>query len=384
MDRRITVGDLKLTKHEIKAVNAVLKSNQLSPGDKVKQFEREFSKAHGAHYGLFVNSGTDALRIGLAALKEAGKWNDGDGVIVPSVTFVATVNVVLQLNLTPVIMDAGLNGFNVDRLSHFETCTNGQFFKFPKVRAIMPVHLCGKRIDLAPLMPFVKRYKLKVLEDSCECMGVGPIQGDIACYSTYVCHLITTGVGGLAITNDLNLSHLIRSYANHGRDITGMPGNKQRPWGTIFKFDRIGYSARPTEIEAAIGIEQLKQLPNMIKRRREIAAAYINRLERRWWNKLEMPLQIEDNHAYMMFPIITKPGTSRDKLCAHLQSKGIDTRLLLPLINQPCYKEFNLNIEEFQGAKKYLECGFYIGCHQNMTNRDVQRVLDAFDDYFLC
>lgn len=379
----VKVGALVLRRSDKRAVLDVLDSNQLSPGPKVKQFEHEFSKAHGARYGLFVNSGTDALRIALAALKEVHEWKDGEGVLVPSVTFVATVNVILQVGLKPVFMDAGLDGFNLDRLRHFENCTKGDFFEMPKIRAIMPVHLCGKRLDLDGLKPFVKRYKLKVIEDSCESMGVGPIQGDVACYSTYVCHLITTGVGGLAITNHQKYADVMCSLANHGRDLKGMPGNGVRPWKTRFKFDRIGYSARATEVEAAIGLQQLKALPAMIKRRQAVAGMFIEGLERRWWNYLDLPISVDPSHAYMMFPVICKNGTNRDELCAHLEKNGIETRPLLPLINQPCYKNLGLNPDEFPTAKRYEKDAFYIGCHQNMTDKDVRHVIRMFEKYFL-
>jgi dTDP-4-amino-4,6-dideoxygalactose transaminase len=367
---QIGVGSLQLTDSHKSAVMAVLDSNQLSPGPKVKEFEKVFAQAHGARYGLFVNSGTDALRIALAALKEAEGWNDGAGVIVPSVTFVATLNVILQANLRPVIADGGLSGFNLDRMTHFMGCTQQAYYK--GCVAIMPVHLCGQRQDLTRLKAFAKPLNLKIIEDSCETMGVGPIQGDVACYSTYVCHLMTTGVGGLAITNNRELADLMWSYANHGRRAMG-----------DFVFDRIGYSARATEIQAALGLEELKRLPDYIKARRLIAKTLIDALDPEFWNDLTIPAFNPDG-AYMMFPIIIKESSkiSRKALCQYLNKNGIETRPLLPLVNQPCYKKFGFDLNDYPQAKQYEKNGFYIGCHPGMSEDDVWHVIETFRRFF--
>lgn len=201
----------------------VLASGQFSPGPKVKEFEEKFARLHKAKYGIFVNSGTDALRLSLLALKEKYGWEDGSEVVVPSLTFVATVNVILQAGLKPFFIDVGM----------YDHCLNPWNFKHcmetsihHDVVAMMPVHLFGQHCD-SFTFEMAKKYKLKVLEDSCETI-LNPLKGDVSCHSTYMAHHITTGVGGIALTNDKELMLLIRSYANHGRNIAYLPGYHQR------------------------------------------------------------------------------------------------------------------------------------------------------------
>ena len=376
---RVMVGDMVVTRRMRAAVGKVLGTNWLSPGEKCREFEEEFARVHGAKYGVFMNSGTDALRIAVGALKEVEGWKDGEKVVCPATTFVATVNVVLQNGLTPLLMDNGLHGFNVDRMEHFDN--EGTYYK--GCRAVMPVHLCGYRSDPRRLMEFAKDRGLRVIEDSCESMGVGPIFGDVACYSTYVCHLISTGVGGVALTNDRRLADLMRSFANHGRDFSNIPGFRNGSMQSRFKYDRIGYSARPTEMQAAIGLEQLKGLRENVGRRQEIADKLSNGLWE-FWNDLEVPLSEHEN-AFMMFPIQVKGEISkvkRDHLCAFLEKNGIETRLLMPLLNQPCYRGMPWIEGAYPQAERALKDGFYIGCHPGMTNADIDFVVWVFRRYF--
>lgn len=373
--KRIGVGALEITDSDKRAVMAVLDSNQLSPGPKVKEFEQAFAKSHGAPFGLFVNSGTDALRIALAALKEAEGWPDGQQVIVPALTFVATANVVLQLNLKPLFVDISAFDFNLDRHLFWKACRTNDLV------AAIPVHLFGQPCRMAgrsypfSVMETARERGLKVIEDSCECMGVSKVAGDIACYSTYVCHLISTGVGGLAITKNPRYAEIMRSLANHGRNLDGMEGDLE----ARFKFDRSGYSCRPTEIEAVLGLAQLKRLQDVIKRRRVIAKTF----NEAWgaYPDLVLPFfEPQDPHAFMMYPIVLREGSDIDKwdFCHFLEKAGIETREMLPLINQPCYKHLNIDASQFPVADWVNRNGFYIGCHQTMSEDDVGYVIETF------
>ncbi len=185
-----------------------------------------------------------ALRIGLAAMKEKYGWKDGDGVLVPALTFVASVNVIFQNNLTPVLID-------IDP-EYYDMADDHQRYS---VVAAMPVSLFGQPTAYRPV------EGLRVIEDSCEAMFVGEPQAEITCYSTFACHVMQTGVGGIAATDDPVLASLIRSYANHGR--SGIYASidtdlgKKEVIDARFHFERIGYSSRATEMEAAIGCAEL-------------------------------------------------------------------------------------------------------------------------------
>lgn len=380
MSFRVPLGYQDISTEDKVAVLDVLNSNQISPGPKVRQFEQAFAKVHRAQHGLFVNSGTDALRIALSACKEKFGWQDGDLIAVPTITFVATVNVVLQCGLKPLFIDVGQSSYNMnaDRLQSF---LHNSPNHYASLRAIMPVHMFGQPCEMDHFKKIAKKWKLKIIEDSCECIGMAPLQGDIACYSTYVCHMISTGVGGLALTNDDDLALLMRSYANHGRSIEHIPGFVHSPdIKKRFLFDRIGYSSRMTEMEAALGLGQLKRLTTYIARRQVIAQLLYKGLWK--FSQLVLP-EVHPDHGFMMFPItLADKYRSWDKwdLCQFLEDHGIETREMLPLINQPCYKF--LNIEEENIAPWINETGFYIGCHPGMTEADVRYVIDAFGAFF--
>ncbi len=195
----------------------VLDSNRIMAGPMMARFEAEIASLHGCAYGLMCNSGTGALQIALAALKEVHGWEDGDEVLVPALTFVATSNVVLYNNLKPVFVDVDSKYYTLDPAKIEEKIT-------PRTRAIMPVHIGGQPCDMEPILDIARKYNLRMVEDSCETMFVRdrnrPVGsfGDIGCFSTYAAHMITTGVGGLCTTNDPELIVVLKSLMNHGRD----------------------------------------------------------------------------------------------------------------------------------------------------------------------
>ena len=202
-----------------KLVLEVFNSGQFSPGIKVREFEEKFAALHKAKHAVFVNSGTDALRLGLLALKEKYAWKDGDLVAVTTQTFVATVNVILQSGLTPFFYDNG----NPWSLEHILNTSPEK----PNIVAVMPVHLFGKPCD-PRIYQTAKERGWKVLEDSCETI-LNPIRGNVSCHSTYMAHHLVTGVGGFVLTHDHEIADLIRSYANHGRNIAYLPGHRTPP-----------------------------------------------------------------------------------------------------------------------------------------------------------
>lgn len=347
----------------------VFRSGQYSPGPKVKEFEEKFARLHKAKHAIFVNSGTDALRLSLLAMKEKYGWQDGDGVAVPAVTFVATVNTVIQANLKPIFVDVSAMDFGMDR-NHLNDVFRGG------VKVVVPVHLFGLSNQMrGQKYPFsilsqARVYGVKVVEDSCETI-LNPLMGDISCYSTYMAHHLTTGVGGFAITNDAKLRDLIWSYANHGRREPGK-----------FTFDRIGYSCRGTEFEAALGLSQLDSLKERVKQRRKVAEQLLEVLAP-FMDRLVLPYFGEsDRHTFMMFPIVIRKDEDIKKqaLCEHLRKNGIETRDMMPITNQPCYKAI-VNQDDFPVAKWINEKGFYMPCHPGMMEDDVAWIGRVFEKY---
>lgn len=376
---------------EKKYIGEVLKSHRLSYGPWSRRFEEVLAKEHDSKFAVFSNSGTSALHMALAAMKEKYGWHDGDEVIVPAVTFVATSNIVIYNNMNPVFVDVDPKTYNINPKKIEAAIT-------PRTRVILPVHLFGMPADMDPILRLAKKHRLRVLEDSCECMyakyngkRVGSF-GDIGCFSTYIAHFLVTGVGGLAVTSDPELAVLMRSYMNHGRDsiylnIDADNGlSKDRLKMVVakrFSFVRLGHSMRATELEAAIGVAQFEGRHSAIRRRREIASYYTKNL-----SDLSQHVQLPTvpkgrDHNFMMYPIVLKNMHKRD-IVNYLEERNIETREMVPLTNQPVYK--NLFGDDFESrfpiAKWINESGFYIGSHPYLKAKEVRYIVDVIHEFF--
>lgn len=390
---KLGVGCVEIGPMAVKYVNEALKNRRLSYGPFIRKFERDFARMHSSRFAVMVNSGTSALRIAVAALKELGKWKDGDEVIIPAVTFVATANVVLQQGLKPVMVDVDSLIYNLDSSLIEKKISR-------RTRAIIPVHLFGQSADMRPIMKLAKKYRLKVIEDSCETIGVNyrgrrvGSFGDISCFSTYAAHLIVTGVGGLALTSNQKYAEVLRSLANHGRDgiyisIDDDKGKKGQALREIiskrFRFIRPGYSFRATEMEGALGCAQLPELPRIIRKRRKNAEYLISKL-RLLEQYLQLPSQAPHiEHAFMMFPIVIRKssGIKKENLVNFLEEAGIETRDMLPLINQPYLKRlYNLKASAYPVTDWINDYGFYIGCHQQMGRKELDYIVKTFYIFF--
>lgn len=386
----IGVGGLEITQEDKAIVNKVLDSNRLSYGPVTKEFESAFAKLHDSKFGIFTNSGTSSLEIALAALKEKYQWNDGDEVLVPAVTFVATANVVIMNNLKPVFVDVDPFTFNIDENKIREKITE-------KTRCIMPVHLLGLPASMDPIMRIARENNLRVVEDSAETMfaryrgkAVGSF-GDISCFSTYVAHYIVTGVGGINLTSQPDLAVMIRSLMNHGRDsiYISMDDSKNAREEALhevvekrFRFVRLGYSYRATEIEAALGLSQLGRYTDILFQRKYVAQRYLNELQD-LKEFLQLPYEPEDReHTFMLFGMVEKTGSKR-QLVNFLEDQGIETRDMLPLINQPVYQKLYGDLSSQYPVANYLNNNaFYIGCHQYVSEEEIKYVSSKIHEFY--
>lgn len=371
--RHIRLGYNAVPASAKKLIDEVWKSGQFSPGPKVREFENQFAALHKAKHAIFVNSGTDALRLSLLALKEKFGWLDGDVVAVPAITFVATVNAIIQAGFKPFFVDVGMLDCTINPYNLERRIGTG----IERLRAVIPVHMFGKACD-PEIYKLAKRRNLKVIEDSCETI-LNPLKGDVSCHSTYMAHHVTTGVGGFALTNDNRLNLLIRSYANHGRNTAYLPGYKQVGLSIDllkkrFRFDRMGYSCRATEFEAALGLAQLPDLQENVEKRKRV----YNQLRDALSSPIKFP-RIENTTA-MMFPVARD---NKYKFCLYLEKHGIETRDMMPITTQPCYKHLisKAEAEMFSVASWINEKGFYIPCNPTMTKNDVSYIAKTFESY---
>jgi len=341
------------------------------------EFERRFAELHDRRHAAMCNSGTGALQLALQALKLRYGWPDGAEVIVPAMTFVATVNTVLYNGLRPVLVDIDPITLNMDPTSCAAAVSN-------RTVAVIPVHLFGQPADMTSLMEIARDRGLRVVEDSCETHAGKPVGsfGDFGCFSTYMAHLVTTGVGGLALADDADDIMRFRSLMNHGRnprylridDDQGLSDDDLLSVvSSRYEFVWLGQSYRATEMEAALGIGQLERLPTALARRREVAAQLTAALAHA---DLQLPSIAPGNeHAFMMFPIICGSPGLRDRLVLALERAGVETRFLLPILGQPCYEGvLEYPSGTFPVAEHALANGFYIGCHPSMTEDDVEYI----------
>jgi len=390
--KRIGIGNITISDVAKKYINRVLDSGRLSYGDFTRKFEAEMAKLHNRDFAIFANSGTSALHVALSVYRDKFGWLDGDEILVPAVTFVATSNVILHNRLQPVFVDVEPDYFGID-ISKIE----GKITK--RTRAIMPVHLFGQSCDMENIVRLAKNYKLKIIEDSCEAMFVKykgqPVgaMGDVACYSTYATHLVTTGVGGLAMTNDSDLATRIKSYFNHGRDGIYLSiddddtASSKKLFEIVerrFSFIYLGHSMRLTEMEAALGLAQLANWRRMIAKRQKNAGYLTKRLSR-YSDFLRLPaIRPGAEHAFMLYPIVViNPRLSRERLIEQLEIHGIETRQLMPLINQPIYRKIFGDIEDDYPVSKYLnKNGLIVGCHQDLSQRDLEYMVSIFEKFF--
>lgn len=334
-------------------VNDVLNSGWISRHKYIPRLEELVASRHGAKYGIFMNSGTDALRISLLTLKEVHKWPDGAEVIVPALTFVATANAVLQARLRPIFSDVDLPTGNL-KVSALTSPSKS-------IVAAVPVHLFGLPVT-------IPRTSLRVIEDSCETVGVHKLAGDMACFSFFMSHHITAGVGGMIVTNSPRYERVARSYMNHGRTDDG----------SHFKFGRIGYSSRATEMEAALGCAAMETLDDNLRKRNFLANLYTGQLDS-FSNVLQLPPN-DPKHSWMFYPLFLKKG-NRDKLLNHLRINGIESREAMPIINQPCYKGL-YQPGSCPNAEVWTKNGILLPLHPLMDQKQVEYVTKTIGRFF--
>lgn len=380
----VTLGTFSASALAKEYIEQVLDAGRLSYGPFCQRLESDFARIHDSRFGILSNSGTSALQVALQALKEQHGWADGDEVLVPAVTFVATVNVVLHNRLKPVLVDVESDyyGINPDKIESALT---------PRTRAIMPVHLFGMPCDMTRVMEIADNHELKVVEDSCETMfarHAGRMAGSfgaIGCFSTYVAHMLVTGVGGLCTTSDPDLAVLLRSLVNHGRDGIYIsidddddPERRSMLLERRFKFDRIGHSFRITELEAALGCAALdEEWEEMVAVRRR-NASYLTQALESLDDRLQLPrLRPDTEHSFMMYPLVLRDEPKRE-LVAYLEERGIETRDMMPILPQPCYQGV-LDIEpgRYPNAEWIDRSGFYVGCHQDLGQAELDHLVET-------
>jgi len=320
------VAEPEIGEEELNNVVEAVRSGWVSSKGKfIEEFENLFARYVGAKYGVATSNGTTALHLALAALGV----KPHDEVVVPDLTFAATINAVLCVGAKPVIVD-------IDPKYWCLSPGNIRGAITSHTKAIIPVHLYGHPCDMDAIMEIAERYGLYVIEDAAEAHGaeykgrkVGSF-GHVACFSFYGNKIITTGEGGMCLTNDEELAEKMKILRDHGMD------PKRRYW-----HDVVGFNYRMTNLQAALGVAQLSKIEKFVEKKRRIARLYAEELSSIEGITLhpEMPWA---KCVYWLYSILVdrKLGISRDKLAERLGSYGIETRsFFYPLHEMPPYQE---------------------------------------------
>ncbi len=392
--RKIGVGYAYVSDKEKKYVNEALDAGRLSQGDMVNRFEREFAKLHEQKFGIACNSGTSALHVALEALKEKYQWAENSEVLVPAITFIATSNSCIHAGLQPVFVDVDEKTYNIDPREIENKITD-------KTVAIMPVHTFGQPCEMDEIVRIAKKHKLRIVEDCAEAhfatykgRKIGGFS-DIAAFSTYVAHTITTGIGGVITTSDNDLAEISRSLIAHGRACTCEKCLASDPRQVCklrmnteidkrFMMVRMGYSYRIGELEGALGLGQLENR-DIIMNTRKKNAEYLTENLKDVEKYIQLPQYKEYiEHSFMMYPIVVKKDVSftRDELTHFIEQHNIETRPMLPLLNQPIYKKIFGDIEKDYPVAQWINNnGFYVGCHHGLNKDQLDKVIGTIKKF---
>jgi perosamine synthetase len=364
--------------NEWQAVREPIISGWLTQGPKVAEFERRFAKRHKANHALAVTSCTTGLHLILEALE----LGPGDEVILPAFTWVATANVVLYCGAKPVFVDVCSKTFNIDPTKIAEKVSS-------KTKAIIPVHLFGLCADMNAIKAAIPDH-VKVVEDAACAAGANHqgrwagTLGDAASFSFHPRKSITTGEGGMITTNDRELAERMNQMRNHGASIS----EEQRHHGPkpyiLPDFNLLGFNYRMTDLQGAIGIEQLKMLDEFITERAKWAQYYREELADIEW--LRLPAEPETgNHGWQSYVTYCDPKKApapRNQIMGKLQEKGISTRPGTHAVHMlNLYKEkFDIHPGDFPISKDCNDNTMAIPLHNRMTKEDYEYVVEALHE----
>lgn len=393
---RIPFGTITVTEEAKRLVNEALDNNRVSSGKYVRELEKRFAAIIGTKEAVAVSSGGDADALALAVLYDFGAER-ADEVIVPALSFVATGNAVLQAGFKPVFVDIQRDTLNIEPEKLERAITE-------KTKAVMPVHLMGKPADMDAINEIAKRHNLFVIEDAAEAYGavykdrsIGTL-ADMAAFSLYVAHIITTAEGGIITTDREDFAEILRSLRAHGRackckscllNVTSGYCDRRFKYGQNqdirFIFERIGFSAKMNELEAAIGLGTLGGYSQILeKRRRNLLymmegfkefKPYLFTIE-------EGPDEQIGPHA---FAIILGEGVkfTRDRLVSFLEQRQIDTRSLFSSMPTQCagFEFLGYKLGEFPNAEYMGKNGLHIGIHQDIETEGLDYCLENIREF---
>jgi dTDP-4-amino-4,6-dideoxygalactose transaminase len=328
---KITLSQPDIDNHEIKGISEVVRSKWLTMSKLTEKFERQFAKFIGSRYAIFVSSGTAALHLACRAL-EIGL---DDEVICPSLSFVATSNAILYVGAKPVFADIiGIDNFNISIHDIRKKIT-------ARTKAIIVVHYGGYPCAMDKIRKLANKFNLFIIEDSAHAIGAMfkgrscGLWGDVGVFSFFANKNMTTAEGGMLVTNQALLAKKIRLLRSHAMDTTTWDRYK----GSAVSYDvlALGYNYRPSEINAALGLSQLRKLSVNNNKRRKLTFRYREQLGS-GNDDYTLPFQNSSGRSsYHIFPLLLSKTIDRDKLINRLKRRGIQTSIHYPAIHKFSY-----------------------------------------------
>lgn len=389
-------------KEMIAMVDAVL-DFWLTLGEYGEKFEKQFSEYLGVKHTILTNSGSSANLLAVSSLcsqQIKNRLNKGDEVMTPACTFPTTLNPIIQNGLKPVFIDVELSTLNISPEKLEEAITK-------KTKLIMIPHTLGNPCEIDKIMELAKEHNLYVIEDTCDALGskydgkfLGTF-GDLATFSFYPAHHITLGEGGAVTTNDDNLTKTVISLRDWGRACF-CKWNEKNPNGACSKrfdfkidevpydhryiYENIGYNLKPLDIQPAMGLEQLKKLPEFIQARKKNFLR-IYKTFSKYEDLFILPKSSKKSDpSWFGFPITLKEGTPFDRkdMLLWLEKNNIQTRLLFAgnIIRQPAYKNIEYRIQgNLKNSDYVMKNSFFIGVYPGITDEMIKYVINKIEEF---
>lgn len=370
----IPVNEPFLAGNESKYLNECISTNWISSSGKfISSFEEQISKHTSRTHAIAVSSGTAALELALKVLD----LKSGDEVIVPSFTIICCINAILKAGATPVLVDCDIETFNTS-INHIEEKIT------ERTKAILLPHIFCFPIDLEPILRLAKNRDIKVIEDAAQMIGqdyndrpCGSF-GDISIFSFYANKLITTGEGGMLVTDNEQYASRLRRL----KDQAFMPGRR-------FLHDEIGSNFRMTNMQAAVGVAQFEQLNDFIERKRTIGRIYNEILQGHDKFSIAPSETSYAKNIYWAYPVVLKSdlNTTNEDIMREMGAKGIGTRpFFWPMHEQPIFKELNLFKDDCHKNTEFLaRKGLYLPSSLSLTRdqitRSAETLLKILDKY---
>ena len=381
-DSYLSYGKQTIEDKDIDAVVNVLKSDYMTTGPKVNEFEQKIADYVGAKYAVAISNGTAALHM---ACDTAG-IQEGDEVIVTPITFAASANCILYQRATPVFTDIDLNTYNIDPIEIEKKITS-------KTKAIIPVDFTGQSVDMDQIRKIADKYNLIIIEDAAHALGSeykGSKVGSNAHMTTFSFHPvkpITTGEGGMVTTNSKELYDKMLMFRSHGitKDINKMK-TKDEPW--FYEQQSLGFNYRMTDIQSALGISQLEKLDRFINRRREIVNTYNEAFSeiKEIITPKEESYSKSGSHIYVIRLCLDRLNGTRKDIFKALQAENIGVNVhYIPVYYHPYYKGLGYEKGLCPKAEQLYEEIITLPLFPSMSDKDVKDVILAVEkviDYY--